>query len=112
MECGTSFDTFEPDAVMTHDRAAPSVSVIIPAYEATAFVPVAIASALEQTTPPREVIVVNDASAHTDELERAITAFRHRITYLRQPKERRAWCSAERGLERGWWRLRGLPRFR
>ena len=40
----------------------PSVSVIIAAYNAEAFIGRAIASALAQTLPPREILVVDDCS--------------------------------------------------
>jgi succinoglycan biosynthesis protein ExoO len=39
------------------------VSVIIPAYNAEAFIDRAVASALEQTLSPREVIVIDDCSS-------------------------------------------------
>ena len=41
------------------------VSVIIPAYNAAAWVNRAIDSALEQTYSPREILVVNDGSTDT-----------------------------------------------
>ena len=44
---------------MTKDA---SVSVIIAAYNAEAFIGRAIASALAQTLPPREILVVDDCS--------------------------------------------------
>jgi glycosyltransferase involved in cell wall biosynthesis len=42
--------------------AAPSFSIIIPAYEAAAFIAEAVESALAQTPPPHEVIVCDDGS--------------------------------------------------
>jgi len=41
---------------------APSVSVIIPAYKGAPYVGEALASVFAQTTPPQEIIVVDDAS--------------------------------------------------
>jgi glycosyltransferase involved in cell wall biosynthesis len=60
------------------------VSVIIPAYEAIVFLRQAIESALSQTRPPLEVIVVNDGSPDTLALEAEISTLRPRITYIRQ----------------------------
>jgi glycosyltransferase involved in cell wall biosynthesis len=40
-----------------------SISVIIPAFNAERFIEEAVASALQQTLPPSEVIVVNDGSS-------------------------------------------------
>ena len=40
----------------------PSISVIIPAYNAEKYVAEAIESALNQTRPAKEIIVVDDAS--------------------------------------------------
>lgn len=48
----------------------PTFSVIIPAYEAAAFVGEAVGSALAQTVAPLEVIVVDDGSS--DDLEGAL----------------------------------------
>lgn len=57
------------------------ISVIIPAYNAAATIEATIRSVLEQSAPPYEVIVVNDAS--TDETERLLLElFRDRITYI------------------------------
>jgi len=60
----------------------PLVSVIIPAYNAGAYITETLESALGQTYPHREVIVVNDGS--TDDTERRVEAYRRHIRYLRQ----------------------------
>jgi glycosyltransferase involved in cell wall biosynthesis len=72
------------------DPAAPSpapdrplVSVLIPAYNVEEFVAAAIESALVQTYPHVEVVVVNDGS--TDGTAAAIAPFRDRIVYVDQP---------------------------
>ena len=65
--------------------ANPFVSVIIPAYDPTAFVPQAVASALGQTWAAREVILINDGASDRDGFERAISHFRTEITYIWQP---------------------------
>jgi glycosyltransferase involved in cell wall biosynthesis len=61
---------------------APSFSIVIPAYEAAAFVAEAVESALAQTVAPYEVIVCDDGS--TDDLAGALAAYAGRITLLRK----------------------------
>lgn len=61
---------------------APSFSMVIPAYQAAQTIGRAIESALSQTLPAREVIVVDDGS--TDELDEALEPFRGQITLLRK----------------------------
>jgi glycosyltransferase involved in cell wall biosynthesis len=56
------------------------VSVIIPTYNAAAFVASAVQSVLDQTWPNVEVIVVDDGS--TDDTARVLEPFRGRITYI------------------------------
>ncbi len=58
------------------------VSVIIPAYNSEAFITESIESALNQTYPNLEVVVVNDGS--TDGTEGALSAFRDRIIYIKK----------------------------
>jgi glycosyltransferase involved in cell wall biosynthesis len=62
---------------------SPTFSIVIPAYQAAAFVAGAVSSALEQTYPPAEVIVADDGS--TDDLERALAPFREGIRLVRGP---------------------------
>jgi glycosyltransferase involved in cell wall biosynthesis len=59
-----------------------SVSVVIPSYNYGRFVVEAVESALNQTHPPLEVIVVDDGS--TDDTEQRLTKYDGRIRYLRQ----------------------------
>lgn len=59
-----------------------SVSVVIAAYNRAALLPFAIDSALEQTRPPLEVIVVDDGS--TDGTEAVMAQYAGRVRYLRQ----------------------------
>jgi glycosyltransferase involved in cell wall biosynthesis len=61
---------------------APSFSIIIPAYQAAAFIADAVESALAQTVTPHEVIVCDDGS--TDELTKALRPYSKRITLLRK----------------------------
>ncbi len=60
------------------------VSVIIPAYGVSAWIGEAVSSALGQSHPPLEVIVINDGSPDTSQMERALEPFRSRIVYLTQ----------------------------
>jgi glycosyltransferase involved in cell wall biosynthesis len=61
----------------------PRVSVVIPAYNAAAFVREAVDTALAQTHPDTEVIVVDDSS--TDETPAILAAYGDRIRVHRQP---------------------------
>jgi GT2 family glycosyltransferase len=60
----------------------PSFSVLIAAYNVAGLVGEAVASALGQTRPPREVIVCDDGS--TDDLEAALEPFGGGIMLLRK----------------------------
>jgi glycosyltransferase involved in cell wall biosynthesis len=70
---------------------SPSVSVIIPVYNCESFLQEAVESALDQTYPPLEIIVVDDGSTDgTAEVARKLP-----VTYLRQEN---AGVSAARNL--------------
>jgi GT2 family glycosyltransferase len=77
----------EPDSTRTKSPAdagsAPTFSIVIPAYQASAFVGDAVVSALAQTVPAHEVIVSDDGS--TDDLETALAPYADRIIVLRGP---------------------------
>jgi glycosyltransferase involved in cell wall biosynthesis len=60
----------------------PTISVVIPCYEAAETVGEAVESALAQSTPPHEVIVCDDGS--TDEPEGSLAPLRDRIRLLRK----------------------------
>jgi GT2 family glycosyltransferase len=62
----------------------PSVSVVIPAYNAAAHIAGTLQSVLAQTFPDFEVILVNDGSPDTDALEKALQPYLSRIRYFRQ----------------------------
>ena len=62
--------------------AVPSFSVVIAAYQAVTTIVEAVESALGQTLPPREIIVVDDGS--TDGTASALDLYRDRIVLLRQ----------------------------
>jgi glycosyltransferase involved in cell wall biosynthesis len=66
------------------ENRKPLVSVIVPAYGAAHHIATAIDSILAQDFEDHEVIVVNDGSPDTEELERALSPYGKRITYLKQ----------------------------
>ncbi len=66
--------------------AAPLVSIVIPCYNVAAYVGEALRAAFAQTWTDFEVLVVNDASPDTPELEAAIAPWRERIHYLRHER--------------------------
>jgi Glycosyl transferase family 2 len=78
----------------------PSVSVIIPCYNGAGFVAQAIDSALEQTYPPHEVIVVDDGSA--DSSAEIVASYGPPVRLIRQENKgeggaRNAGAAAARG---------------
>ncbi|HKA06178.1 MAG TPA: glycosyltransferase family A protein, partial [Gemmataceae bacterium] len=60
-----------------------SVSVIIPAYRAEAFIARALDSVFGQTIQPSEVLVIDDGSP--DDLSQAVRPFGDRVTLVRKP---------------------------
>ena len=65
--------------------AAPLVSVVIPAFNVSAYIAETLESVFAQSFENFEVIVVNDGSPDTPALEAAIAPHRDRIVYLAQP---------------------------
>jgi GT2 family glycosyltransferase len=66
------------------DAAAPAVSVVMPAYNVAQYIGEALESVFAQTFKDFEVIVVNDGSPDTAELERALAPYLARVVYIRQ----------------------------
>ena len=62
----------------------PLISIIMPAYRAAEYIGTAIDSILAQTFDDYEIIVVNDGSPDTRELEQVLSAYRDQIAYFRQ----------------------------
>jgi GT2 family glycosyltransferase len=71
-----------PAAMPVESLSQASFSIIIPCYQSAGTVGEAVVSALEQSSPPYEVIVCDDGS--TDRPERALGPYLDRITLLRQ----------------------------
>lgn len=74
------------------------VSIIIPAYRASADIVVALDSVFSQTFSNFEVIVVNDGSPDTPELERALEPFASRIRYIAFTDNRGAGAARNAGI--------------
>jgi len=62
----------------------PEVSVVIPAYRVANYIGDALQSVVTQAHSKVEIVVVNDGSPDTDELERALEPYRERIVYIKQ----------------------------
>jgi glycosyltransferase involved in cell wall biosynthesis len=68
----------------------PRVSVIIPSYNTAPLIANCLDSILNQTFPSFEIIVVNDGSPDTPQLEEVLQPFREKIVYVRQENKRAA----------------------
>jgi len=75
----------------------PTVSIIIPAYKVANFIRETIDSVLAQTFSDYEIILINDGSPDTDELERALTPYQSSIVYVKQ-ENRGAGAARNAGL--------------
>jgi len=73
--------TLEIDESVTH---RPTVSVVIPVYNASEYIGNSVSSVLSQTFQDYELIVVNDGSEDSAELGNALAPYRDRIRYLQQ----------------------------
>jgi glycosyltransferase involved in cell wall biosynthesis len=67
------------------EGSPPVVSVIIPAYNAAPYIEETLDSVFAQTFRDYEVIVVNDGSPDTAELERVLLPYENQIVYIKQP---------------------------
>lgn len=62
----------------------PKISIVIPAYNVGPFIAQTMESVFAQTFTDYEVIVVNDGSPDTEELEHALEPYQDRIHYIKQ----------------------------
>jgi hypothetical protein len=67
--------------------AAPLVSVVIPAYRSAPYIAATLDSVLAQTFRNYEIIIVNDGSPDSDEMQKVLKPYRDRITYLCQENQ-------------------------
>jgi glycosyltransferase involved in cell wall biosynthesis len=74
----------------TQSNAAPRISVIIPSYKTAHLIAECLDSVLAQTYKDFEVLVVNDGSPDTPELERVLQPYMGRIVYIKQENKRAA----------------------
>jgi hypothetical protein len=65
--------------------AAPTFSVVIPAYGVSAYIAEAVRSALDQTVAPIDVVVVDDGSP--DDVVTPLAPFGDRVTLVRQENQ-------------------------
>src|ERR1700739_309533 len=65
--------------------SVPRVSVIIPAYNASRYIPEALDSVFAQSFQDLEVIVVNDGSPDTPQLQEALRRYADRLVCIEQP---------------------------
>src|SRR5689334_24122006 len=68
-------------------QQSPTVSVIIPAYNAAAFIGETLDSVFAQTFADFEVIVVNDGSPDTEALERELARYPEKLRYIKQENQ-------------------------
>jgi len=71
-----------PSAEIPFETVAPRVSIIVPCYNTARFVADTLQSVFAQTYQNFEVVVINDGSPDTPELEKAIAPWRDNINYL------------------------------
>ena len=76
-----------PEARALLPLAQPPVSVIIPAYKVARFISATLDSVLSQTFSNYEIIVINDGSPDTEELEQELAPYSHLITYITQSNQ-------------------------
>ena len=88
-----------PDAAAGTQASAPRISVIMPAFNAAAFIETALRSLLAQTWQNLEVLVVDDCSSDdTCARVAALASEDSRIRLLRQPRNLGAYAARNRGL--------------
>ena len=66
-------------------RASPLISVIIPAYNVSIYIDEALSSVFEQDFTDYEIIVINDGSTDTPQLERVLEPYLDKLVYIKQP---------------------------
>jgi glycosyltransferase involved in cell wall biosynthesis len=77
----------ENDSLAKMLTPTPLVSIIVPAFNCAAYIGEALDSVFLQTFEDYEVIVVNDGSPDTPEIERVIDGYKDRLIYIRQKNQ-------------------------
>ena len=75
----------------------PQISVIIPAYNVSSYIGETLESVFAQTFTDYEVVIVNDGSPDTEQLERVLAPYLDRIRYFKQ-ENRGAGAARNTGL--------------
>ena len=91
-----------PSPLLPFSPSRKRVSVVIPAYNVGPFIAETLGSVFAQTFTDFEVLLVNDGSPDTKELEKAIKPFLEKVIYIKQEnggaaKARNAGVKAARG---------------
>jgi glycosyltransferase involved in cell wall biosynthesis len=68
-----------------HEKESVLISVVIPAYRCAEYIVQGIESVLNQSFTNHEIIVVNDGSPDTADLEAVLAPYTGRIRYFKQP---------------------------
>src|SRR5918993_11985 len=79
-------ESASPDATAGGLRTSPRVTVVIPAFRAANYIAEALDSVCAQTFTDFEIVVVNDVSPDTEELEQVLTRYRERVKYLKRDR--------------------------
>lgn len=73
-----------PPALLPREEESILVSVVIPAYRCAEYIVQGIESVLNQSLTKHELIVVNDGSPDTAELEKVLSPYADQIRYFKQ----------------------------
>jgi hypothetical protein len=76
---------FNSNPMAARETKTPFFSIVIPAYNAAHLIDDALTSVLAQTIDDYEIIVVNDGSPDTPQLEKALEPYVNDIIYIRRP---------------------------
>lgn len=87
-----------PADEINSSNVPPAVSIVMPAYNVAPYIRETLDSVFAQTFTNYEAIIVNDGSPDTEELERELEPYLHRIVYLKQ-ENRGAAVARNRGVE-------------